>query len=193
MGELLALLKVTDGTELATGNKTMFEINAEPGLTTVTRAVPAEAMFAAGTDAVSFSLPTKVVASATPFHLTIAPETKPVPLTVRVNPDPPGAVLMGTRGWLMKGTGFADPPPLVMPVPVRLTVCVLPAIPLLLSVMVSVPVRVPVAVGEKVTLIVQEPLAAILLPQLLVWEISPLAVMPERLSAVLPGLLSMTA
>jgi hypothetical protein len=45
---------------------------------------------------------------------------------------------------------------------------VLPATLLLLSVMVSVPVSGPVAVGEKVTLIVQEPLAARLLAQLLV-------------------------
>jgi hypothetical protein len=37
---------------------------------------------------------------------------------------------------------------------------VLPATPLLLSVMVSVPLSGPVAVGEKVTLIVQEPPAA---------------------------------
>ena len=42
-----------------------------------------------------------------------------------------------------------------VPVPLRLTVCVLPATPLLLSVMVSVPVSGPVAVGVKVTLIVQ--------------------------------------
>ena len=41
-----------------------------------------------------------------------------------------------------------------VPNPVRLTVCVLPGSPLLLSVMVSVPVRVPVAVGLKVTLMV---------------------------------------
>jgi hypothetical protein len=47
-----------------------------------------------------------------------------------------------------------------VPVPVRLTVCVLPVTPLLLSVMVSVPLSSPVAVGEKVTLIVQEPPAA---------------------------------
>jgi hypothetical protein len=46
---------------------------------------------------------------------------------------------------------------LPVPVPVRPTVCVLPATPLLLSVKVRVPVSEPVAVGEKVTLIVQEP------------------------------------
>lgn len=54
------------------------------------------------------------------------------------------------------------------PVPVKLTVCVLPATPLLLSVMVSVPVRVPVAVGVNVTATVPEPPAITLLPQLLV-------------------------
>jgi hypothetical protein len=43
------------------------------------------------------------------------------------------------------------------PVPDKLTVCVLPTAPLLLSVMVRVPVKGPVAVGVKVTLIVQEP------------------------------------
>jgi hypothetical protein len=56
----------------------------------------------------------------------------------------------------------------VVPVPPKLTVCVLPATPLLLSVMVSVPLSVPVVVGVKVTLIVQEPPAATLPAQLLV-------------------------
>jgi hypothetical protein len=55
-----------------------------------------------------------------------------------------------------------------MPVPLSETVCMLPANPLLLSAMVRVPVRVPVAVGEKVTLIVQELLAATLPAQVLV-------------------------
>src|SRR5271168_205021 len=44
-----------------------------------------------------------------------------------------------------------------VPVPVRETVCVAPAVPPELSVMVRVAVRVPVAVGVKVTLIVQVP------------------------------------
>ena len=46
------------------------------------------------------------------------------------------------------------------PVPLRLTVCVLPAVPLLLSVTVSVPVAEPLAVGANVTAIVQDPDAA---------------------------------
>jgi hypothetical protein len=43
----------------------------------------------------------------------------------------------------------------VTPVPLRATVCVLPATPLLLSVIVKVPVRVPNTVGVKLTLIQQ--------------------------------------
>ena len=54
------------------------------------------------------------------------------------------------------------------PVPLRLTVCLLPVAPLLLSVIVSVPVREPAAPGVNVTLIVQDALAATLVPQLLV-------------------------
>jgi hypothetical protein len=41
-----------------------------------------------------------------PFQFTFEPETKPVPFTVRVNPAPPGATLVGTKGSLMNGTGF---------------------------------------------------------------------------------------
>ena len=79
-----------------------------------------------------------------------------------------------------------------VPVPVRLTGCVLPATPLLLSVMVSVPVSGPVAVGEKVTLIVQEPLAATLLPQLLVSPKLVLVAMLAIVRAALPVLLRVT-
>jgi hypothetical protein len=51
------------------------------------------------------------------------------------------------------------------PVPERLTVCGLPAA---LSEMLTVAARVPAAVGVNVTLIVQLPLAATELPQVLV-------------------------
>jgi len=54
------------------------------------------------------------------------------------------------------------------PVPLRLTVCVLPAVLLLLSVTVSVPLRVPVVAGAKMTLMVQEPFALTLPPQVFV-------------------------
>ena len=79
------------------------------------------------------------------------------------------------------------------PVPLSVTLCVLPATPLLLSVMVSVPVSVPVAVGVKVTLIVQEPLAAATLPsQVLVSPKLALALWLVMVSAALPVLLRVT-
>lgn len=52
-----------------------------------------------------------------------------------------------------------------MPVPVKLTLWVLPDLPLWLSVIFKAPVRVPVAVGLNATLMVQEPPAARLLVQ----------------------------
>jgi hypothetical protein len=80
------------------------------------------------------------------------------------------------------------------PVPLRLTVCVLPPRTLLLlSLMVRVPVRVPGAVGVKTTLTVQELLAATLLPQVFVSEKSPLMVRLEITSETLPVLESVTA
>jgi hypothetical protein len=79
-----------------------------------------------------------------------------------------------------------------VPVPLKFTVCVLPATSLLLSVMVRVPVSVPMAVGAKVTLIVQEPLAATLPPQLLVSPKLALVAMLVMVSAALPLLLRVT-
>lgn len=114
-------------------------------MATVTHAVPAEAMFAASTVAVSCSLLTKDVGNAEPFQLTVAAGAKPVPLTVSVNVDPPGAALVGTRGWLIKGTGMAE-------VPVRLIDCGLFRA---LSVIVTAALLFPDVFGEKVTYMVQ--------------------------------------
>ena len=72
------------------------------------------------------------------------------------------------------------------PVPVRLTVCVLPMALLLLSLIVSVPVRGPPASGVKVTLIVHDPPAAILAGQLFVCAKFPLVVTLATASARLP-------
>jgi hypothetical protein len=74
------------------------------------------------------------------------------------------------------------------PVPLKLTNCVLPEVPLLLSVTISVPLREPPEVGVKVTLIVQEAPAATLVPQLLVCAKFPLAVMLATASAAFPEL-----
>jgi hypothetical protein len=64
-------------------------------------------MSEAGTLAVNRESLTKVVASELWFQFTTAPKTNPVPFTVRVNPSPPGAMASGTRGWLIRGTGFS--------------------------------------------------------------------------------------
>jgi hypothetical protein len=75
------------------------------------------------------------------------------------------------------------------PVPLSATLCGLSEA---LSEMLRVPVLVPLATGLKVTEIVQLAPALTLVPQLLVWEKSPLAVMPEMVSETLPVLLSVT-
>ena len=61
-----------------------------------------------------------------------------------------------------------------------------------MSVTVSEPVRGPMAVGVKVTLIVHDVLEARLVPQVLVWEKSPLTVMLEIVRVALPGLFRVT-
>jgi hypothetical protein len=79
-----------------------------------------------------------------------------------------------------------------IPVPLKVTVCMLPVTPLLLSVMVSVPVSEPVAVGVNVTSIVQEPPTARLLPQAPAPLVTPklaLAAMLAIVSAAVPVVL----
>ena len=65
------------------------------GVTTVTEAVPAVAMRAAGTVAVSCVAETNVVVSAVPFQFTVEIAAKFVPLTVNVNPGPPAVAQVG--------------------------------------------------------------------------------------------------
>ena len=65
------------------------------GLVTPTVAVPAEAISVAGTTAVSWLALTKVVTNSEPFHNTVAPVTKLLPLAESVNCGPPAAVVKG--------------------------------------------------------------------------------------------------
>src|SRR6266404_29508 len=65
------------------------------GVTTVTEAVPVAARSAAGIAAVSCVALTKVVVRAAPFHWTVAPFTKPLPVSVSVKPAPPTMALDG--------------------------------------------------------------------------------------------------
>jgi hypothetical protein len=81
------------------------------GLTAVTEGVPAVAISLAEIAAVNCVALTKVVVRALPFHCTVAPETKFVPVTVSVKAAPPAVALEGESA-LRVGTGL--PPVTVM-------------------------------------------------------------------------------
>jgi hypothetical protein len=82
-------------------------------------------------------------------------------------------VALGVPTLLLKGLVVVTPATGPLPVPVRLTLCVLPATLLLLSVMIKEAERLPSAAGVNVMLKVQFPPAASELPQVLVWPKSP--------------------
>ncbi len=88
------LLRV--GAGLLTGKVCAAEVPPPgAGVTTVTEAVPVAARSAAGIAAVSCVALTKVVVRAAPFHWTVAPFTKPLPVSVSVKPAPPTIALDG--------------------------------------------------------------------------------------------------
>jgi len=114
----VGLIAVVVGTRLLMVNVTAFDVPPPgAGFTTVTDAVPALAIRAAGTVAVSCVALTNVVVSAVPFQFTVEPETNLVPFTVNVNCAPPAVaevglieVIVGT-GLLMVMTSVAVPVP----------------------------------------------------------------------------------
>jgi hypothetical protein len=88
------------------------------GVTTVTLAVPAEAMSAAEMDALSCVALTKVVVRAVPFQFTVDAAANPVPLTVSVNALAPAVALLGLSELITgaglpmeKLTALESPPP----------------------------------------------------------------------------------
>ena len=78
---------------LAIVNVLAFDVPPH-GVTTLTEAVPAVAMREAGTVAVSW-VEEPLVVSAVPFQFTVEPETKFVPFTVSVKPEPPAVAQVG--------------------------------------------------------------------------------------------------
>jgi hypothetical protein len=76
-----------------------------PGLTTVIEAVPAVAIRDAVTVAVSCVEELNAVVSDVPFHFTVEPETKFVPVTLKVNCAPPAVAQVGLSE-LMVGTAL---------------------------------------------------------------------------------------
>jgi hypothetical protein len=123
---------------LAIVNVIAFEVPPH-GVTTVIEAVPAVAMRAAGTVAVSCVAETNVVPSAVALHLTVEPETKLVPFTVSVNCGPPAAVQVGLIEPIV-GTALI--------VITRVAVAVLQGLAPLLAVIVTLVVPAVVGVPE---------------------------------------------
>ena len=121
--------------------------------------------------------PLLVVWTKLPFvKLTEVIVSVPPPVLVRVTVW--GAALAVPTTWLAEKVMLAGDrltPGGVIPVPVKVTVCGLPAA---LSLTVSVPLATVAAVGEKVTLMVQEAPAANDEPQVLVLANGPVVLMP---------------
>src|SRR4029077_16377556 len=91
-----------EAVEFVTGKKTTLDVPPPgTGFTTVIQAVAGTEVSVAGTVAVNCRLLTKLVARLAPFQLIVLPGRKPVPFTVSVNPEPPGAALPGTTGRLI--------------------------------------------------------------------------------------------
>ena len=102
----------------------LFTVNGEApevpppgaGLVTVTLNVPAAAMSAAVIAAVTCVEFTNVVVLEFPLKFTVAPVTKPVPLTVSVNPAAPAIALVGEIVVIVGG-GFVTGKMTVVEVP----------------------------------------------------------------------------
>src|SRR5919108_211594 len=86
------------------------------GVTTLTTALPAAAMSAAVMAAVSWVVLTNVVARGAPFHCTVLPGTKLLPIAVSVKAAPPAAALVGDTD-VSVGAGLLPATP--VPVTVR--------------------------------------------------------------------------
>src|SRR5919108_53171 len=109
---------VSAGTGLVTENVCAVEVPPPgAGVTTVTLAVPAVAMAAAVMTAVSWVALTTVVVRGAPFHCTVLPGTKPVPVAVSVKAAPPAVALVGETvvsvgmGLLTENVCAAEVPP----------------------------------------------------------------------------------
>lgn len=82
----------------------------ELGVCTLTDALPEFAMKLLGTVAVSCVALANVVASEAPFHDTVSPETKLVPLTDKVNAAPPASVFDGDKEFKVGAGGLTVKP-----------------------------------------------------------------------------------
>jgi len=105
-----------------------------PVVVTVTLAVPAVAIRLAGTAAVSLVALTNVVVSVVVPHCTVAPETKFVPLTVRVKAAPPAVAELGLRLVIVGGGGLmVNVAPADVPIAVVTVTLTVPAVAIRLA------------------------------------------------------------
>ena len=133
-----------------------------------------------------------VATNSVPLAAILAIDSAALPVLLKVTALDALAVPMF---WLPKARLPADRPAVGTPTPVPLsvTVCVEPATAPELSVIVNVLLRAPLALGVNVTEIVQVPLTASEVPQLLVATNSvPLAAILAIVSAAEPVLLKVT-
>ncbi len=93
-GVLVGLIELIDG---AAPTVKFAAFDPRPPEVTLTENVPAVVIRLAGTDAVNCVGFATVVLSVFPLKLTVAPDEKPVPLTVSVNVGPPAVALSGER------------------------------------------------------------------------------------------------
>ena len=98
-----------------------------PGLTTVTEAVPAVVTSEAWTTAVTSVEDTNVVVRAEPFQSTAAPDTKPVPVTVKVNAALPARTEDGERLVRCAAVAVSVKLPLLVAVPPGVVTVMWPA------------------------------------------------------------------
>jgi hypothetical protein len=103
-GADFGLKSFTAGPSGLIGKFTPGEETVPPGLPTVITVLLGFAMKLEGTTAVNCVALTKVVVSDEPAQITTDPETKPVPVTVRLNDGPPAIANVGLR-LVTLGTG----------------------------------------------------------------------------------------
>ena len=140
-------VRVNDG-GLVTVKATAFEA-APPGFATVICAVSAAATSVAGMAAVSWVALTNVVDRGLPFHFTVAPLTKLVPVTVSVNAGLPACALFGESAVMVGAatvnvTAFEAAPPGFATV-----ICAVPAAATSVAGMAAVSCVAPTNVVER--------------------------------------------
>ena len=161
------LLDVEDDSTLEIVNEALAVPPPGVALTTLTVAVPEEAISSARMAAVSCVNETYVVARLDPFHCTVDPLMKLLPLTVRVNAAPPAVVEDGLRN-VMAGAGL-------MTLVLRAWLLLVMTVPDDDVVTADTLLMVPVTVGRRTRVRVAD-VPLLMLPKLQVMGLAPLHV-----------------